>query len=405
MLALHYSDRGSSIPLGNPLSDKESIHKLSYCIKPDQWFAFKCLFTIRTWKEITPNLLNKEEVAGKTQTGGWAPRRGSRLLKIIQEALNEDTPASSWWRSLYTQNKSLKLVIIFGLIYVDWIDNFKSPKKTPNPENDKELKSEKPNPEEEAKNWPTAVTDFALEELSNIALPPVMNDGMNAYEGRLAKKSEKKRKKEGDKNEDEQHASKRPRTEPEHGSPDRDLTDHDHLPLASVVSHIQDDQQTQPAPQLNPKPNTNPESCPESNPESNPNPNPESKSENELQFQTFGLSFKELTECLRGRLGKRCAVKKLGQSPESAIRIDAYGKKSGMVLTFQGQTAKNMAKRAEKSPKHPQYSVNSGVVHSYMLELEEEEEMMKLEYVQGFAITSIQPDVLLHMTITGLHKD
>ena len=181
--------------MDNPLSDKTSIRKLYDSLEPELWFAFKCLVTIRTWKEITPHLLLKEEVAGKSQTGGWAPKRGSRLWKIIQEALNEDTPDGSWWTSLYNQNKSLKLVIIFGLIYLDWIDNFKSPKKTPNSEIDKDLKPEKLDPVEEAKNWPTAVIDFAKEELSNIVLPPVMKNGMEAHEQRYAKKNEKIRKK------------------------------------------------------------------------------------------------------------------------------------------------------------------------------------------------------------------
>lgn len=141
-----------------------------------------------------------------------------------------------------------------------------------------------------------------------------------------------------------------------------------------------DDQQTQPTPQPNPKPKPNPEDA--------------------LQLDTLELSVKELTKSLLGRIGKKCFAKKLGQSPESAIRIDPYGKKAGIVLTFQGQTAKNLARRARASPKHPQYRLESAVLHSYVLELEEEEEMLKIEYVQGFAMVSIQPDLLIQMTVS-----
>lgn len=99
-------------------------------------------------------------------------------------------------------------------------------------------------------------------------------------------------------------------------------------------------------------------------------------------------------------MGKKCFAKKLGQSPESAIRIDSYGEKTGIVLTFQGQTAKNLAKRARASSKHLQFSLESAVLHNYVLELEEEEQLLKMEYVQGFAMVSIQPDLLIQMTVS-----
>lgn len=69
--------------------------------------------------------------ASGTRSGGWKPRRDGRLEHIIKEALDENAPDGSLWRFLYTQNNDLKPVIIFGVIHIDWKDNFKSPKKKP----------------------------------------------------------------------------------------------------------------------------------------------------------------------------------------------------------------------------------------------------------------------------------
>lgn len=110
--------------------------------------------------------------------------------------------------------------------------------------------------------------------------------------------------------------------------------------------------------------------------------------------------MEELTKSLLGRMGKKCFAKKLGQSPESAVRIDPYGKKAGIFLAFQGQTAKNLARRARASPKHPQFRLESALLLSYVLELEEEKEILKIEYVQGFAMVSIQPDLFIQMTVS-----
>lgn len=110
--------------------------------------------------------------------------------------------------------------------------------------------------------------------------------------------------------------------------------------------------------------------------------------------------MEELTKSLLRRMGKKCFAKKLGPSPESAVRTDPYGKKAGIVLTFQGQTAKTLARQAGESPKHPEFRLKSAFLLSYVLELVEEGEMLKIEYVQGFAMVSIQPDLLIQMTVS-----
>jgi hypothetical protein len=109
--------------------------------------------------------LDKEALASGTRSGGWVPKRDGRLQQIIQEALDENAPDGSLWRFLYTQNNDLKPVIIFGVIHMDWKDNFKSPKKKPKSKDDGKSKSKKLTPEEEAKCWPTAARQFLDEML------------------------------------------------------------------------------------------------------------------------------------------------------------------------------------------------------------------------------------------------
>lgn len=194
MSALHYFDQGLPNPIGNPLSDSKSLFKLFHSITSHQWLAFECFVRIRTWIEEAPDLLDKEALASGTKSGGWGPKRDGRLQQIIQEALDENAPDGSLWRFLYTQNDDLKPVIIFGVIHIDWKDNFKSPKKKPKSKDDGESKddgkskSKKLTPGEEAKCWPTPAKQFLDEMLMGVELPSKIANGMKGLKPKKRKK-------------------------------------------------------------------------------------------------------------------------------------------------------------------------------------------------------------------------
>jgi hypothetical protein len=190
MSALHYFDQGLSTPLGNPLSNAKSISKLYYSLTPHQWSAFKCVDTIHTWVEEAPELLKKEALSSIAKGGGWAPRKDSTLGKIVKEALDENAPTGSLWRFIYIQEEDIKPVIIFGVIYIHWKDNFESPKKKPKSKDDGKSKS-KLNPEEEAKRWSTAAKQFLVEMLMEIELPSKIVDGIEWIKPKKSKKRKK----------------------------------------------------------------------------------------------------------------------------------------------------------------------------------------------------------------------
>ncbi|KAH8587653.1 hypothetical protein B0O99DRAFT_747444 [Bisporella sp. PMI_857] len=406
MSALHYFDQGSSTPLGDLLSDVKSLFKLFHSITPSQWLAFECLVTIHTWIKEAPDLLANEAFASETKSGGWAPRRDSRLQQIIQEALDENAPDDSLWRFLYTRNNNLKPVIIFGVIYIHWKDNFKSPKKKPKskddgkPRDDGKSKSKKLNPEEEAKCWPTAAKQFLGEMLMEVKLPSKIADGMKVLKP-------KKRKKEEDENEGELHTPKQPRVESRHGSPatNRQLLDPAQTSMVAVGSHIQGrlqkvvqhslgssnridnpTQLTQPTLQT-PRP---------PHPHSYSHPHPANPINEEFVIEKFTASGVEFNKSLLKYLvGKKCGAQKVGPSPESPVRVDPFGTKDGILLIFLGQTGKNLAKRAGATSKHRGFPLPSTHLYDHVEELIEPGDNFEMVYCQGIAIVWMPPDYFL----------
>jgi hypothetical protein len=199
MVALHYFDQGLVTPLDNPLPDEKSHSKLYHSITPEQWPAFEYIVATHIWIREAPDLLEKETTS-KTKGGGWAPKKDSLLDQLVKEALDKDAPKDSLWRYIYTQKSDLKPVITFGLIYIQWKQNFRCQKKWKSKDggNSKEdgdskydVKSKSKsmlNPEEDVKRWPTAAKQFLVEMLMGIEFPSNIAEGIKWIMGKLKRK-------------------------------------------------------------------------------------------------------------------------------------------------------------------------------------------------------------------------
>jgi hypothetical protein len=117
------------------------------------------------------------------------------------------------------------------------------------------------------------------------------------------------------------------------------------------------------------------------------------------QYEVFELSMVELHQSLLMIMSDQCTAIKLGQSSESAVRIDPRGSKSGIFQVVQGQTAKNLARQAKTNSKTSAYVLDSKLFLAFVQELEEENSTVKIVYCQGMAFLEIPPDYLLFLTV------
>lgn len=199
MSALHFNHQGSSTPLGNPLSDVNSLSKLYHSFTDQQWAAILCIATIHTWTEVASDLLEKEVLASPTLSDGWRRPRNWRVRKdttldqVVREALNDSAPEDSTWRYLYLHDNDITPVIILGVIYADWkatrkrsrkpkddtnlednVDDGKS-KKNVDDKNSKDNVDNVPmsrlNPEEMFRSWALAGKELYLETYKKVKIP------------------------------------------------------------------------------------------------------------------------------------------------------------------------------------------------------------------------------------------
>jgi len=195
MSALPSFDQGLSSLFRDAFSDTKLFSGLYHSITPLQWSVVECLASIHGWIEEAPDLLEIEAAnASKVRGGGWMPKRDSTLQRIIDEAVDKDKSNDSLWRFLYIQKDDLKPVIVLGLVYIHWKDNFKSQRKPKSKDDEKsqgdEKSKSKRNPEEEASRWPTAAKQSLAEILMGVELPSRIANAI----GWIKNKSQKRKK-------------------------------------------------------------------------------------------------------------------------------------------------------------------------------------------------------------------
>jgi hypothetical protein len=111
------------------------------------------------------------------------------------------------------------------------------------------------------------------------------------------------------------------------------------------------------------------------------------------KFTASGVEFNR--SLLKYLVGKKCGAQKIGPSPESPVRVDPFGKKDGILLTFLGQTGKNLAKRAGATPKHRGFHLPSTHFYNHVQELIEPGDNFEMVCCQGIAMVWMPPDYFL----------
>lgn len=178
MLALHIEAQSSGASL-DTLSSAELLFRLANEITCSYGILLHNLLSIQDLKEEGQDRLREEEI--KTASRHWEPAPRTSLKRQIDEALNENTPKDSLYRKIYIAARSIKPVIIFGLIHNgrNYGNRKRKSKSKDTLEGDVEegfkdadVKSKsKLTLEEDVKLWPTDVFKALVKVLMTIELP------------------------------------------------------------------------------------------------------------------------------------------------------------------------------------------------------------------------------------------